>query len=38
VCVVAVATQKPQPLHEYKKVVHDAVAVDHLTVEVRQVP
>jgi cation diffusion facilitator family transporter len=35
VCVVAVQSVTLRPLEQYKKVVYEAVAVEHLTVEVR---
>jgi len=35
VCVVAVQAKAPRPLEDYKKAVYEAVAVEHLTVEVR---
>jgi cation diffusion facilitator family transporter len=35
VCVVAVQSATVRPLEQYKKAVYEAVAVEHLTVEVR---
>ncbi|MBK7865043.1 MAG: CDF family Co(II)/Ni(II) efflux transporter DmeF [Archangiaceae bacterium] len=35
VCVVAVQSTEDRPLEDYKKAVYQAVAVEHLTVEVR---
>ncbi len=35
VCVVAVRATAPRPVEDYKKAVYEAVAVEHLTVEVR---
>lgn len=35
VCVVAVQANHPRPLEDYKKVVYEAVSLEHLTVEVR---